>query len=220
MGTKICVANQKMRDKKKGLKDGSLLSMFGQMARNPAPRPVPSTTCAPEPLPAPVHPRPQAITTADEATDRLTLHERSPEIVGLQHHPVSQKNNEHSPVNAPVSSLVNQLKALAQRLCVEVSIRSVCDMKEDPLACFDVDPVAFDNQSISADDLWEEVINGMMKNGLGWGTELDVPSLLNTNGSGLMGLVRFVEYFVVKRKVDEGLFEGKLTHLMSGLRLL
>ena len=89
--------------------------------------------------------------------------------------------------------------------------------KPDPLACCDVDPAGYDNKEISADELWEEVLNQAMKNGLGWGTSLDVPALLETDGRGIMGLVRFVEYFVEKRGVSEALFEGKLNHLMSGL---
>ena len=44
--------------------------------------------------------------------------------------------------------------------------------KPDPLACCDVDPAGYDNKEISADELWEEVLNHVMKNGLGWGTSL------------------------------------------------
>lgn len=220
MGTKICVASQKKRDKKKGLKDGSLLTMFSRMTQHPAPTPVPSTTCAPEPLPVTVQPPRQATIIADASIELPTSRENSVEVVDPQTHSISNQIIGPLPMDAPVSSLVDELKVLAQRVCVEAFTRDILDMEVDPLATFDVNPAAFDDQSISTDDLWEEVLNGVMKNGLGWGTELDVSSLLKTDGSGLMGLVNFVEYFVVKHSVNEGLFEGKLAHLLSGLRLL
>ena len=112
--------------------------------------------------------------------------------------------------------LVDSLKQLAQQLCNNITHCAVDICKPDPLACFNVDPAGYNNKDVSPDELWE-VLNQAMKNGLGWGTSLDVPALLETDGRGIMGLVRFVEYFVEKRGVSEALFEGKLNHLMSGL---
>ena len=41
--------------------------------------------------------------------------------------------------------------------------------------------------------------------------------IIRRGRKGLDGLGEFVKYFVVKRGVDEALFDGKLSHLMSAL---
>jgi hypothetical protein len=71
--------------------------------------------------------------------------------------------------------------------------------------------------SLSADELWEELLNGMMKSALGWGNERNMEEIICRGAKGLDGLLNFVKYFVVKRGVSKGLFEGKLSHLMSAL---
>jgi hypothetical protein len=49
------------------------------------------------------------------------------------------------------------------------------------------------------------------------GTEEDMDKVIRRGRKGLDGLANFVKYFVVKRGVSMGLFEGKLAHLMSKL---
>jgi len=50
--------------------------------------------------------------------------------------------------------------------------------------------------------------------------EEDLDLIIQRGEKGLDGLANFVEYFVVKRGVKEGLFEGKLSHLMTALQTL
>lgn len=82
------------------------------------------------------------------------------------------------------------------------------------LAC---DPASHDNPNISDEDLWEEVLNPLLKATLGWGTSLDVEAAVKGKRDGIMGVAPFVEYYVQRRRVSEGLLEGKFTHLMEGM---
>lgn len=88
----------------------------------------------------------------------------------------------------------------------------------DDLAAFGGNPHLFDDPSLDADDLWETVINQQMKSVLGWGAEANMDRLIRRGKKGLDGLFNFVKHFIVKRGMSEGLFEGKLTHLMSELK--
>ncbi len=190
---KTCIDAQHKRDRNRGLKNQSILSMFNQKQTKPAR--VPSTTAAPAPLPSASNSRePNLPAVTRGGTTPIASREGSVELVDIA-----------VDVGPPVSkqkghvTLVDSLKQLAKRLCNDIHQRTADSSKPDPLACFNVDPASFDNKTISADELWEEVLNGVMKNALGWGTALDVPSLVETDGQGVMGLARFVEYFVVER---------------------
>lgn len=189
-------------------------------SRKAPPAPVPSTTFAPSLLPktlpkGPRHPVDMTLVSSRDSSVEI--------VRSTAHVPIETAKSAVfvSSVDVPSSSkskrLVDQLKSLAKHLCNDISRRALPTFKPDPLACYDVDPAGYDDKSLSADELWEEVLNSVMKNGLGWGTTFDVPSLLETSGHGMLGLTRFVEYFIVERGVSEALFEGKLTHLMSGL---
>jgi hypothetical protein len=68
---------------------------------------------------------------------------------------------------------------------------------------------------MSADDLWEEVLNPMMKRHLGWGEEISGTDLVQKGHLGLAGILNFMEYFVLKRGISASLFKGKLAHLMD-----
>lgn len=87
----------------------------------------------------------------------------------------------------------------------------------DSLAIFGTHPEAYDDSTLDADDLWETVLNQLLKTALGWGTEGNMDNIIRRGKKGLDGLSNFVRYFVIKRGVSEGLFEGKLTHLMGEL---
>ncbi|KAF8170592.1 hypothetical protein BJ912DRAFT_1025317 [Pholiota molesta] len=90
----------------------------------------------------------------------------------------------------------------------------------DKLAVFGGDPRDSDNPSLDADELWEEVLNQLLKSALGWGTEEGIEGLIRRGRNGLEGLYNFAKYFIVKRGVSKGLFEGKLSHLMAAMRNL
>ncbi|KAF8176089.1 hypothetical protein BJ912DRAFT_1033585 [Pholiota molesta] len=87
----------------------------------------------------------------------------------------------------------------------------------DALAIFAGNPQDMDNAELDADELWEEVLNGTMKSAFGWGAEENMEAIICRGRNGLDGLLNFVKYFVIKRGVSEGLFEGKLSRLTDAL---
>jgi hypothetical protein len=87
----------------------------------------------------------------------------------------------------------------------------------DVLAIFSARPSDFDDTSIPSGELWEEVVNKILKSAFGWGIEGNMDNIIHRGRKGLDGLAEFVKYFIVKRGVDEALFEGKLSYLMTAL---
>ena len=85
------------------------------------------------------------------------------------------------------------------------------------LAVFSTHPEGFDDPSLDADELWETVLNQLLKSTLGWGTEGDMSKIIRRGKKGLDGLANFVRHYIIKRGVSEGLFEGKLSFLMEEL---
>jgi hypothetical protein len=59
--------------------------------------------------------------------------------------------------------------------------------------------------------------NPRLKRVLGWGTEEDMADLIRRGRKGVEGLTTYAKYFVEERRVNESLFEGKLSHLMTAL---
>lgn len=87
----------------------------------------------------------------------------------------------------------------------------------DKLAVFGGSPRDFDNPDLDVDDLWEEVLNKVLKSALGWGEEENMDDVIRRGRNGMDGLMNFVKYFVVKRGVQMSLFEGKLARLVTTL---
>ncbi|KAF8154654.1 hypothetical protein B0H34DRAFT_799416 [Crassisporium funariophilum] len=81
------------------------------------------------------------------------------------------------------------------------------------------DPDIRYDSSLQGNKLWEEGLNNFLKSVLGWGMKEDVKRLIQAK-TGLKHLLGFVQHFIVKRGVSEGLFKGKLMHLFDGLREL
>ena len=123
------------------------------------------------------------------------------------------------PSNAALISGVPSIESpLLQRLYFihQNLTRDVLEATEnDVLARFSEDPASFDNPEVGSEELWEEVLNPVMKSILGWGDELDTASMVWRGEKGMLGVYRFVKYFTVKRGVDESLFEGKLSKLLD-----
>ncbi|KJA25396.1 hypothetical protein HYPSUDRAFT_53262 [Hypholoma sublateritium FD-334 SS-4] len=67
----------------------------------------------------------------------------------------------------------------------------------------------FDEPSLDTDELWETVLNQVLKSALGWGKEGDMDTVIRQGKKGLDGLANFVRHYIIKRGVSEGLFEGK-----------
>lgn len=91
---------------------------------------------------------------------------------------------------------------------------------EDRLAKLSGPPGTFDNPQCPANELWEEVLNGVLKDVLGWGCKILPRDIIRRGKDGLDGLICFVEYFVMNRGVEEGLFEGKLALLIEEMEQL
>lgn len=85
----------------------------------------------------------------------------------------------------------------------------------DKLSVFSQDPANFDQQDVSSEDLWEVVLNGTLKEYLGWGTEDQIITFIRRGQKGMDGMLSFVAYFIETRGVPEGLFEGKLAHILA-----
>jgi hypothetical protein len=88
----------------------------------------------------------------------------------------------------------------------------------DKLAVFGGSPKEFDDPSLDADELWEATLNNVLKSTLGWGIEGNMDNIIHRGKWGLDGLVNFATYFVEERGVSGGLFEGKLTNLVTALK--
>ncbi|PPQ82822.1 hypothetical protein CVT26_008090 [Gymnopilus dilepis] len=190
-GKKVCQSNREKRDKAaKKTKNQSILSF----AIRPKAQPVPSTV-----ITAPVV---QGEKLAPVVLSSITLplpsKESSSDLTTTGH-------------NLDNSDFLVRFFDTIRRLPSDVP-----EGKEyDILAIFAGNPAQHDDPSLTADDLWETSLNSLLKSTLGWGTEGDMDNVIRRGRMGLDGLANFVKYFVVKRGVSKGLFEGKLTYLME-----
>ena len=161
---------------------------------------VPSTVSSQ----APVHSYKLAVTDAiptisatPQAVQSETVFSKPPAVTG----PIS---------NRFIEILRNLVKDLPE---------SVPEASEfDRLAVFGRNPKEFDDPALHADELWETTLNGVLKSTLGWGTEGNMDEIIRRGRWGLDGLVKFAAYFVEQRGVSEGLFEGKLSNLVTVLK--
>jgi hypothetical protein len=199
-GKKVCLENKKKREKEelqnqRIKKNASILNFFGK----PKAANVPSTVSSP----APIHSNKLAPEAAAE-TISITS-------------PPSPSQDEISPsafVSDPSSSgLLERFQYLINNLPETVPNAP----NDDRLAIFDASLSTFDDMTIGSEDLWEEIINNILKSALGWGMEGNMDEIISQGRNRLGKLVNFMRYFIVERGVDETLFEGKLTQLMSAL---
>jgi hypothetical protein len=114
----------------------------------------------------------------------------------------------------PPSKLVEELRRLTAGLPQSVAVGK----DNDPLTTFACDPKAIDKDGFPSSELWERLLNDKMKAVFGWGTDTHPGSIIRRGELGMEGFVRFVEYFVVERGVEEPLFEGKLGLLMEEMQ--
>jgi hypothetical protein len=86
------------------------------------------------------------------------------------------------------------------------------------LAIFAGNPA--DYVSTDQDD-WEDVLNPMMHRAFGYGADAEdegeLRGLARCGGYGLDGFCRFMEYFVAHRRLQVGLFEGKIKILLAAM---
>ncbi|KAF8990682.1 hypothetical protein BDQ17DRAFT_1255610, partial [Cyathus striatus] len=89
-------------------------------------------------------------------------------------------------------------------------------MVYDSLAVFAGNPADYNDTSMDGNELWENTLNKLLKSVFRWGEDMGV--FVCCSQYGLDGLVNFMWHFVIKRKVDEGLFKGKLSHLLDRIK--
>lgn len=184
-------AKEELKNQKKK-KNGSLLNYF----KNPKATSIPSTVSNP----APVH-----------------SHKLAPEQVADTRAALPTALQYDEPIFLSKAVVFNGFLARFQYL-IENLPESIPEASDyDRLAIFAVRPCDFDDTSIPSGELWEEVVNKVLKSMFGWGMEGNMDDIIRRGRKGLDGLAEFVKYFVVKRGVDEALFEGKLSYLMCAL---
>lgn len=137
--------------------------------------------------------------------------------------PIASPNVPHIPATAaqekavasgsrqPTTTLAKKLKRLADGLGDSIPEAT----EEDHLAIFAKNPKDFDRAEVASVDLWQDVLNDLLKQALDWGADRPVCDVLRRGQLGVEGLVWLVEYFVIERGVAECLFEGKLGLLME-----
>ena len=189
-GTKICWETKAKQDKNaKAKKNGSLLTFFN----HPKATPVPSTILRVQPVHSP------ALT---QETVEAAVPHRDEQIAPVR-----------TTTRPKISPFLERLNNLAKSLPHTIPEAS----DNDKLAEFGGDPAGIDDKTIDSEELWEEEINPRLKRILGWGTEGKMEDLIRRGRKGVEGLAIYVRYCVEERGVNEGLFEGKLSHLMSVL---
>lgn len=148
LGKKVCVDMKQKQDKNKGLRNRSLMSMFGHFTSKPTP--IPSTTHAPASLPnIPVGILDLPVQTVAEIADD------SADVVIVDVPATADDPANTALVDVPVepANLVDLLKILAKCLCDDIHHCALVVLKPDPLACFDVDPAGYDNKTLAPEDL-------------------------------------------------------------------
>ena len=114
------------------------------------------------------------------------------------------------------SRFIKRFEEIVQCLPENIPIGS----GNDKLAAFNVKPALLDDPKIDPEDLWEVVINGFLKEHLGWGEEVDMGELIRRGEQGMEGVLRFSKYFIEKCGVSVDLFKGKLSHLLHAAEAL
>jgi hypothetical protein len=87
-----------------------------------------------------------------------------------------------------------------------------------PLAAFAANPA--DHVSLDQDD-WEDILNPMMHQAFGYGAAAgdrrELRGWARRGEYGLDGFHHFMEYFVIHRRLQGGLFEGKVEILLAAI---
>ena len=183
-------------------KDGSLLTFFAPQDPH-----VPPTVIAP-PL---VHPRVYKHGSASPPPSRGNS-------------PSELRTTAISTSNLASSNCCTVAKQVL--LCLHEQIKSIPDMvpladDTHPLAAFVANPA--NHVSLDQDD-WEDVLNPMMHRAFGYGVGVEsreeLRGLARRGDYSLDGFYRFMEYFVVHRRLQGGLLEGKVELLLAAIRFV
>jgi hypothetical protein len=124
-------------------------------------------------------------------------------------HPILTRSSSVE-IGQPIGGFLDRFQRIAEALPESVPVGN----SSDRLAAFGSAPELLNDPNIESEDLWEEQLNGFMKENLGWGTEENVADLVRRGKMGMDGVLNFTRYFVEKRGVSVSLFEGKLGQLL------
>jgi hypothetical protein len=117
--------------------------------------------------------------------------------------------------SGPISNrFIKMLQELVKDLPASIPEASAFDK----LVVFGGSPKEFDNPTLDAEKLWEPTLNTVLKSTLAWEIEENMDDIICCGKWGLNGLVNFATYFVEEWGMSEGLFEGKLTNLVTALK--
>ncbi|KAF6747088.1 hypothetical protein DFP72DRAFT_1075733 [Ephemerocybe angulata] len=163
---------------------------------------VPTTATAPKIIPSHVAPKLHWNTLndsrmPDSAVATEPTHIATPSSIQTNTNPTMRNTLAHLASRLPAPSL---------------------DATPNPfLAEFDIPPASYDNPSLSADDLWEESLNKLLHGAFGWGEGPYQEQMVGLVPERVLGVVRFVEYFVDVRGLSEALFEARMSRLIESI---
>jgi len=189
-----CKNAQAKRNKEEKKKNTSLFNYF----KGPKAPAVPSTIIRSEPI-------------QSHRLTSLQVIDTSPAVPGQQTKSLAHSENVPVPI---FENVLEEFRHYLDNLPDSIPEAAYDDKLVDALAGH---PEIHTNPTLQGDELWEAGLNVFLKSVLGWGSDEDVGSLIKGK-KGLERLFNFVKYFIVKRGVSEGLFQGKLAHLFEGLR--
>ncbi|KAF8962899.1 hypothetical protein BDZ97DRAFT_1646178, partial [Flammula alnicola] len=174
MGKKICLKVKAARDKHAKKSHTSLLNFF---QLGPITRALVPSTIAPAMAIQPPAIQPMEIPVVPVS---IPLPIASP--------PACEANNEPIQVRDFLETL--------QQLIADLPSTVPEATDYDSLAIFGTHPEGFDDLTLDTEELWEKVLNQLLKSALGWGTEGDMDKIIRRGRKGLDGLTNFVRYFV------------------------
>jgi hypothetical protein len=79
------------------------------------------------------------------------------------------------------NEFIKRFEEIVKSLPENVPISS----RNDKLAAFNVEPALIDDPETDVNDLWEVVINGFLKEHLGWGEQVDMVELIRRGEQGM-----------------------------------
>ncbi|KAG6886090.1 hypothetical protein C0992_004688, partial [Termitomyces sp. T32_za158] len=138
----------------------------------------------------------------------------TPIVLGLSSANSVELSLQHERLHksADISFLI-RLQSLVSHLPESISEAS----PNDALADFSHDPAHSVDPGMNGEDIWELMLNPMLKNHFGWGKTMDMTNVIRQGPLGMDGFISFIQYFVTQRGVPVALVEQKLEHLMETL---